>query len=191
MQSVKMHVIGMKNFVRDNLMNKYMPSKQSMIDTLNNIGATDKQIALKTKLYDTLYEDISAQLTDILTIGSKIDGMDMAIGADGSLTMMRQGQSVVLKGIPKIEMDNGHLYGMLGNQKLNLHLDLKYNNQGHAFVRSNLGDVFENSRYVSKRITKDLQDGNFRLEDFFGYVNKLGKDLREEASYSGTSLTTM
>ena len=178
---------GMKNFVRDNLMSKYMPSKQAMIDTLNNIGATDKQIALKTKLYDTLYDDISAQLVDILTIGSKIDGMDMAIGADGSLTMIRQGQSVVLKGIPKIEMDNGHLYGMLGNQKLNLHLDLKYNNQGHAFVKSNLGDVFENSRYVSRRITKDLQEGKFRLEDFFGYVNKLGKDLREEASYSGTS----
>jgi hypothetical protein len=178
---------GMQNFVRDNLMSKYMPSKQAMIDTLNNIGATDKQIALKTKLYDTLYDDISAQLVDILTIGSKIDGMDMAIGADGSLTMVRQGQSVVLKGIPKIEMDNGHLYGMLGNQKLNLHLDLKYNDQGHAFVKSNLGDVFENSRYVSRRITKDLQEGNFRLEDFFGYVNKLGKDLREEASYSGTS----
>ena len=178
---------GMKSFVRDNLMSKYMPSKQAMIDTLNNIGATDKQIALKSKLYDTLYDDISAQLVDILTIGSKIDGMDMAIGADGSLTMVRQGQSVVLKGIPKIEMDNGHLYGMLGNQKLNLHLDLKYNDQGHAFVRSNLGDVFENSKYVSRRITKDLQEGNFRLEDFFGYVNKLGKDLREEASYSGTS----
>ena len=178
---------GMQNFVKNNLMSKYMPSKQAMIDTLNNIGATDKQIALKTKLYDTLYDDISAQLVDILTIGSKIDGMDMAIGADGSLTMVRQGQSVVLKGIPKIEMDNGHLYGMLGNQKLNLHLDLKYNDQGHAFVRSNLGDVFENSRYVSRRITKDLQEGNFRLEDFFGYVNKLGKDLREEASYSGTS----
>lgn len=184
---LKQNGAGMKSFVRDNLMSKYMPNKQTMIDTLNAIGATDKQIALKTKLYDTLYEDISDQLVDILSIGSKIDGMDMAIGADGSLTMIRQGQAIALKGIPKVEMDNGHLYGVLGNQKLNLHLDLKYNDQGYAFVKSNLGDVFSNNKYVSRRISKDIKEGNFRLEDFFGYVNKLGKDLREEASYSGTS----
>ena len=178
---------GLKQFVENNLMSKYMPSKQAMIDTLNNIGASDKQIALKTKLYDTLYEDISAQLTDILSIGSKIDGMDMAIGADGSLTMIRQGQSVTLKGIPKIGMDNGHLFGMVGNQKLNLHLDLEYDKHGKAYVRNNLGEIFKNNRYVSNRIRNDIQKGNFRMDDFFNYVNKLSKDLREEASYSGTS----
>ena len=178
---------GLKQFVNNNLMSKYMPSKQAMIDTLNNIGASDKQIALKTKLYDTLYEDISTQLTDILAIGSKIDDMDMAIGADGSLTMIRHGQSVTLKGVPKIGMDNGHLFGMVGNQKLNLHLDLEYDKYGKAYVRNNLGEIFKNNRYVSNRIKNDIQKGKFRLDDFFGYVNKLSKDLREEASYSGSS----
>ena len=176
---------GMKDFVNSEIMKFYMPNKQEFLNTLE--GLTDNQKLIKTKLYDTLYEDISNQLVDIFSIGTKIEDGDMSVNSTGQILFQRQGKAVQIKSIPQVKMDDGHLYGMLGNQELNLHLEVGYDINGKAKIKSNLGEVFENSRYVSSNLRRDIENGDFRMEKFFGYVNKLGKDLREEASYSGTS----
>jgi hypothetical protein len=58
---------GMATFVKQNLMKHYMPNKNEFIKSLGHVTAEQKD--LKLLLYDTLYEDISAQLTDMLSIG--------------------------------------------------------------------------------------------------------------------------
>ncbi len=176
---------GMKDFVNSDVMKFYMPDRNEFLKTIENL--TDDQKFIKTKLYDTLYEDISAQLTDILTIGTKIQDADMSISSTGQILFNRGGKSVQIKSIPQVKMDDGHLYGLLGNQELNLHLELGYDTRGKAKIKTNLGDKFENSRYVSANIRRRIETGEFRMDDFFNYVNKLGQDLREEAAYTGTS----
>lgn len=176
---------GMKQFVNSEIMKFYMPDRNAFNKTLE--GLTDQQKFIKNKLYDTLYEDISAQLTDIFSIGSKIEDGNISVSSTGQILFNRGNKSVQIKSIPQIKMDNGHLYGVLGNQELNVHLEVGYNTHGQAKIKSNLGEIFERSRYVSNNIKRDIETGDFRMDSFFGYVNKLGKEFREEASYSGTS----
>ena len=176
---------GMKKFVDNDVMKFFMPDRKEFEATLE--GLTDKQRLVKTTLYDKLYEDISSQITDILSIGSKIDGAEMAVSSAGDIIFSRHGEAIELKGIPRVGMNNGHLYGMIGNQELNLHLNVGYNKSGRGYLKTNLGDIFENNRFVSRNIKRKLETGEFQISDFLNYTNKLAEELREEAMYSGTS----
>ena len=179
---------GLDAFIKNNLMEHYMPTRDAFKKAMDGLEITGEQRFIKDKLYDLLYENISGQLKDVLTMASKVEGVETAISPTGQITVSRYGKSIPIKGIPKVGMDNGHLYGIVGNQNINLHLDLGYDPKtGKGTIKTNLGEIFENNRYFSNRITKRIKDGTFRFEDFHTFSNKLSKALREEASYSGTS----
>ena len=177
---------GMKNFVNDNIMNKYMPSRDAFNKSLE--GLTDSQKRYRTKLYDLLQDDISKQVTDILSITTRVEGMETFISKSGDIVAYKGGKAITLGSIPKIQMvENGHLIGVLGNQKLNLHLDVAYDEKGNASLVTNLGEKFRKNRTVSNSIRRKLKDGTFELDDLYRYTNKISKDLREQAAYTGTS----
>ena len=176
---------GMATFVKQNLMKHYMPNKNEFIKSLGHVTAGQKD--LKLLLYDTLYEDISAQLTDMLSIGSKINDADISITGNGEIFLHRKGSAVEIKGVPKVGMENGHLYGMIGQQELNLHLELGYDKNHKGYVTTNIGHKFQDHEYTSRNIKKKIERGEFKVQDFFAYTNKIGEDLREEAIFSGTS----
>jgi hypothetical protein len=177
---------GMKNFVNDNIMSKYMPSRDVFNKSLE--GLSDSQKRYRTKLYDLLQDDISKQVTDILSITTRIEGMETFISKSGDIVTYKGGKAITLGSIPKIQMvENGHLIGVLGNQKLNLHLDVAYDEKGNASLVTNLGEKFRKNRTVSNSIRRKLKDGTFELDDLYRYTNKISKDLREQAAYTGTS----
>ena len=177
---------GMKNFVNDNIMGKYMPSRDVFNKSLE--GLTDSQKKYRTKLYDLLQDDISKQVTDILSITTRIEGMETFVSKSGDIVAYKGGKAITLGSIPKIQMvENGHLIGVLGNQKLNLHLDVAYDEKGNASLVTNLGEKFRKNRTVSNSIRRKLKDGTFELDDLYRYTNKISKDLREQAAYTGTS----
>lgn len=179
---------GMKNFVNDNIMGKYMPSRDAFEKSLKDLGLTDSQKRYRTKLYDLLQDDISKQVTDILSITTKVEGMETFISKSGDIVAYKGNKAIMLGSIPKIQMvENGHLIGVLGNQKLNLHLDVAYDEKGNASLVTNLGEKFRNNRTVSNSIKRKLEDGSFELDDLYRYSNKISKDLREQAAYTGTS----
>ena len=177
---------GMKNFVNDNIMSKYMPSRDVFNKSLE--GLTDSQKRYRTKLYDLLQDDISKQVTDILSITTRVEGMETFISKSGDIVAYKGGKAITLGSIPKIQMvENGHLIGVLGNQKLNLHLDVAYDENGNGSLVTNLGEKFRKNRTVSNSIRRKLKDGTFELDDLYRYTNKISKDLREQAAYTGTS----
>ena len=177
---------GMKNFVNDNIMSKYMPSRADFEKSLE--GLTDSQKRYRTKLYNLLQDDISKQITDILSITTRIEGMETFISKSGDIVAYKGGKAITLGSIPKVQMvDNGHLIGVLGNQKLNLHLDVAYDEKGNASLVTNLGEKFRKNRTVSNSIRRKLKDGTFELDDLYRYTNKISKDLREQAAFTGTS----
>ena len=179
---------GMKKFVNDNIMGKYMPSRAAFDKSLKDLGLTDSQKRYRTKLYDLLQDDISKQVTDILSITTKVEGMETFISKSGDIVAYKGNKAITLGSIPKIQMvENGHLIGVLGNQKLNLHLDVAYDEKGNATLVTNLGEKFRNNRTVSNSIRRKLEDGSFELDDLYRYSNKISKDLREQAAYTGTS----
>lgn len=177
---------GMKNFVSNNLISKYMPDRNVFDKSLD--GLTDIQKAQKTKLYTLLQQDISNQLQDILSITTRIEGMETFISKTGDIVAYKGGNAVKLGSIPKIQMNsNGHMYAVLGNQKLNVHLDIAYDADGKAQIVTNLGEKFRKNRSVSNNIRRKLKDGTFRFDDLYNYTNTISKDLREQATFSGTS----
>ena len=177
---------GMKNFVNDNIMSKYMPSREAFNKSLE--GLTDSQKKYRMKLYDLLQDDISKQVTDILSITTRVEGMETFISKSGDIVAYKGGKAITLGSIPKVQMiENGHLVGILGNQKLNLHLDVAYDEKGNASLVTNLGEKFRKNRTVSNSIRRKLKDGTFELDDLYRYTNKISKDLREQAAYTGTS----
>ena len=177
---------GIKNFVNDNLISKFMPDQIEFEKAIADF--TDVQKAQKMKLYTLLKEDISAQLQDILSITTRIEGAETFISKTGGIHVYRGGQSIELGSIPKIKMvGNGHLIGVLGNQKLNMHLDIAYDKDYHAKIVTNMGEKFRRNKTVSNNIKRKLKDGTFRFDDLYNYTNTISKDLREQATYSGTS----
>ena len=177
---------GMKNFVNNNLINKFMPNQADFEKAIS--GFTDVQKAQKMKLYGLLKQDISAQLQDILSITTRIEGMETFISKSGDIVAYKGGNAIKLGSIPKVQMVNdGHLIGVLGNQKLNLHLDIAYDENNQAKIVTNLGEKFRQNRSVSNNIRRKLKDGTFRFDDLYSYTNRISKDLREQATYSGTS----
>ena len=176
---------GMANFVKNNIMQYYMPSQEAFESTLSIFNEDQKW--QKRKLYDSLYNDISAQLEDILSMTTRIEGAETYISKSGELIVSKGGKAINLASIPKIQMNNGHLYAKLGNQKLNMHLDIAYDENGVAKIVNNLGEKFRKNRTVSNNIRRSLMDGTFRLEDLYRYTNAISDELREQASYAGTS----
>jgi hypothetical protein len=124
---------------------------------------------------------------DIFSIGSKIDGAEMSISSEGDIIFARHGKAINIKGVPRVGLNNGHLYGIIGNQELNLHLNVGYTDSGYGYLKTNLGDIFEKNKYISKNIINKIKSGEFEINDFLNFTNKLAEELREEAMYSGTS----
>lgn len=176
---------GMKNFIKTDVMKHYMPSQEEFKKSLK--GLTDDQIWQKTKLYDLLYEDISAQLEDILSMSTRIEGAETYISKTGDIIVNKGGKAVSVASMPRIKSNNGTLYGQLGRQEFMVHLDVDYDADGNAKIVTNLGEKFRANKKVSSNIRRKLKDGTFKLEDIYQYTNYLSKDFMEEATYSRTS----
>ena len=177
---------GMKDFVSNNLISKYMPDEGTFRKAISGFDSIQQE--QKMKLYSLLKQDISAQLQDILSITTRVEGMETFISKSGDIVAYKGNNAIKLGSIPKVQMmSNGHLVGVLGNQKLNLHLDIAYDEKGGAQIVTNLGEKFRHNRTVSNNVRRKLKDGTFRFDDLYNYTNTISKDLREQATFSGTS----
>ena len=177
---------AMKDFVNDNLMKHYMPSMDDFDKSLKSL--TDLQKWQKGMLYDSLYEDISAQLQDILSMTTRIENAETYIDKAGDIIVYKGGKAVRVASIPKVELkDNGLMVGKLGRQKFHLHLNVGVDENGQLSIKNNLGEKFANNKRTSNMIRRELKEGTFKLESIYKFTNYLSKDFMEEATYAGTS----
>ena len=171
---------GMLDYINNNVMKHYMPNKQEFLTHLTSQGFSKNEIWVKEKLYDSLHEDISKQINDIVTMASKVTGINTYISSSGDIVLDQNGNSIILDSIPKVISKNGHLVGKLGNQELNLNLKINYDKSGKGKISSNLGEKFAQYTSVSKNIQRLIDTGEFKgIDDFLYYSKKLSKDFLE------------
>ena len=179
---------GMKDFIKNNVMQYYMPNKQEFMATVSNVFDPEA-VWVKETLYDKLYDNISSQIEDVLSMTTRIEGAETYIDKSGNFIVSKGGKAVNVASIPKVKMTEGtgHLYGELGRQKFNLNLAAQYNDKGQLVIGTNLGEKFTANKRVSNSIRRKLKDGSFVLEDIHRYTNFLSDDFREQSVFAGTS----
>lgn len=170
-----------KSFIESDVLKHYMPSREEFEKTLKNLNADEKwQMNL---LYDTLEKQITNELTDVTKALSSVPNGELYIMPDGRFVFKNGQDAIAMDNLTKIKLDGDTLYGQVGNSKVQVHLDLKVDENGKIKVTTNLGDSFEKNRVISNYIEKRVTDGKFVMEDALSITSHLSKEFREDSRY--------
>ena len=175
-----------QNYIKTNVLKKYMPSRKDFEKTLE--GLNDEQKWQKNLLYNTLEEQITNRLVDVTETLSAIPNSELYIAENGNF-IFKQGQKAVnIDAVPKIFMNGDDLYGQVGRSPVQVHLDygIKTGGSGKGigtYVTTNLGESFDRGKIINSSIRRKLKDGTFRTEDALSITANLSKDFRQDSRY--------
>ena len=169
------------HYVNDNLINKYMPTVEAFEETL--VGLTPEMEKQQRMLYNVLKKDISQQLTDIIYTTSRTPNGAVSIDEAGKIVFSQGDRAITFDSIPVIKLDGKTMYSQIGNQKLFVHPELVFDDNGQEIFTHNLGENFSKNRIVSRNIEEKITNGTFRMEDLLGITSYISDDIRKESVY--------
>ena len=171
-----------KNYVSNNIMKHYMPDKKIFDATLKGLSSEQsKQMQL---LYNSLENDISKHISDIVNITSRINGGALSVDGNGRLIFSQGDRAITFDSIPKIKLDGNNLYAQIGEtQKVGVHLDVAFDKAGKQYLTNNLGENFRHNGLVTKTIKKKINDGTYKMEDLASITSYISKEVREQSAY--------
>lgn len=171
-------------FVKTNVLGHYMPDRAEYEKAIDGLGFIQKKH--KTILYNKVEEDISNQLFDIIKAGSVVPNGGMIIGGNGELAFKYGDKAIDFEHIPKVHLQGQSLVAKVGNQEFGLMPVMDWDSNGNSFVTTNLGKLSHSNKAVTRRLERDLKNGEFDIATFGRYSKKVGKDILQQAGYEYT-----
>ena len=170
-----------RNYIQDNVLKHYMPSKKDFEATL--IGLNKEQKWQRTLLYNTLEEQITNNLVDLTSSLSSVPNGELFVLEDGRFVFKEGGKAVTIDSIPKVKLDGNTLYGQVGRSNVQLHLDIGVNDIGETKVTTNLGELFDRNKALTHMVKRRVEEGTWQIEDALRITSRLTKQFREDSRY--------
>ena len=180
----KMNDKELMNFVKTNLLGHYMPSRTEYDEAIKDLGKIQK--AHKNILYNKVEEDVANQLFDVIKAGSIVPNGELSIDSKGQIGFKLNGNAIEFDHITKIHLDKQSLVAKVGNQEFSVMNVLDWDKNGNAFVTTNLGELTHSNKSITRRVERDLKNGEFDISTFGRYAKKVSKDMLEQAGYEYT-----
>lgn len=173
-----------KSFVKDNLMQHYMPSYKDFIDSKKTINKDQERML--SNLYENIRSGHEKNLTEIIQASTSA-GAKVSVQNDGTLVLFKNGEYQVLDRVAKTKLhkESGVLYHQVGQQKVVANGKVSMHMKGgRADVRltSNLEDINNSMYSLVNTIKKKYKNGTFELSDIAWSQSKIAQSLIENSS---------
>ena len=180
----KMNDKELMAFVKTSLLPHYMPNRADYDEAIKGLGSVQKKH--KTILYNKVEEDIANQLFDVVKASSIVPNGKLSIDGKGQLSFTQNGKAIEFDHIARIHLDKQSLVAQVGNQEFSVMNVLDWDSNGKAYVTTNLGELTHSNKSITRRVERDLKNGEFDISTFGRYGKKVGKDILEQAGYEYT-----